>query len=75
MGLVAPRFKAQIKHEKVNDFIENFNVFNFFFIVFEIFRNFVIFFFLTDVSNYREERKIKLLINVYITIIHRSGGG
>ena len=31
MGLVAPRFKAHIKHEKVNEFIENFNVFNFFF--------------------------------------------
>ena len=31
IGLVAPRFKAHIKHEKVNDFIENFNVFNFFF--------------------------------------------
>ena len=30
IGLVAPRFKAHIQHEKVNDFIENFNVFNFF---------------------------------------------
>ena len=34
IGLVAPRFKAHIKHEKVNDFIENFNVFNFFFTFF-----------------------------------------
>ena len=74
IGLVAPRFKAQIKHEKVNDFIENFNVFNFFFIVFEIFWNFLIFFFLTDVSNYCEERKIKLLINVYVKISRNLGG-
>ena len=36
-GLVAPRFKAHIKHEKVNDLIENFNVFNFFFNFFKFF--------------------------------------
>ena len=46
MGLVAPRFKAHIKHEKVNEFIENFNVFNFFF-------NFFVFLILF----YSEERK------------------
>ena len=53
MGLVAPRFKAHIKHEKVNEFIENFNVFNFFFNFFWFF-----FFFLLW------RTKIKLLINV-----------
>ena len=70
---MAPRFKAQIKHEKVNDFIENFNVFNFFFLFF-LFLKFCNFFFLTDVSNYCEERKIKLLINVYIKISRNLGG-
>ena len=71
---MAPRSKAQIKLEKVNDFIENFNVFNFFFKFFEIFGNILVFFFLTDVSNYCEERKIKLLINVYVKISRNLGG-
>ena len=35
-GLVAPRFKAHIKQEKVDDFIENFTVFNFFFDFFNV---------------------------------------
>ena len=48
IGLVAPRFKAHIKREKVNDFIENFNVFNSFLNVF--FFNVFNLFFLTDVS-------------------------
>ena len=46
----------------LNDFIENFN-----FLIF-------IFFCFTDVSNYREERKIKLLINAYIKISRNLGG-
>ena len=44
IGLVAPRSKAQIKLEKVNDFVENFNVFNLFFYFFEIFWNILVFF-------------------------------
>ena len=52
----------------VNDFIKNVNFFNF------NFNSFLNFFFLTDVSNYCEERKIKLFINVYITITRNLGG-
>ena len=63
-----------MKLEKVNDFIGNFNVCNFVFKFFEIFGNILVFFFLTDVSNYFEERKIKLLINVYIKLSRNLGG-
>ena len=38
------------------------------------FLTFLNFFFLTDCSNYCEERKIKLLINVYIKISRNLGG-
>ena len=51
-----------IKHEKVNHFIENFNL---------LFFNF---FSLTDVSNYCEEQNIKLLIIVCIKISRNLGG-
>ena len=44
IGLVAPRSKAQIKLEKVNDFVENFYVFNFFLNFFEFFWNILVFF-------------------------------
>ena len=68
-------------------FRENFNFLNlfkcfffncFFKIIFKqfflFFFKFEIFFVLTDVSNYCEERKTKLLINVYIKISRNLSG-
>ena len=73
IGLVAPRFKAHIKHEKVNDFIENFNVFNSFLNVF--FKMFLIFFSWLMLVLWRTENNLLIYkLIIYIKISRNLGG-
>ena len=63
--------KSQQFHRKLQFF---FNVCFLLYIFCNFFCNFLTFLSLTDVSNYCEERKLKLLINVYIKISRNLGG-